>query len=150
MYWPPNAQVRDDVDTFVLALSALGYTPCDRHDYEVGYQKVAIYASSGRCVLHMARQKFWGGGWLSKLGDMEDIAHPDLRCIEGDPSQIPVALGLSYGRVEQILKRTWWAAFINLGLSRCLWAATKFFFYRVLHPSWIWRNVKRHYEQGKN
>jgi hypothetical protein len=142
IYWPPNSAANDDVEAFVLALSELGYVRCGSPDYEFGYQKIAIYASSDRSVLHMARQKFWGRGWLSKLGDWEDIAHADLRCIEGDPSPIAVALG-SYGQVEEILKRSWWSALVNLCIFRCLWGAIRFWIYRLRHPSWIWSNVVR-------
>lgn len=146
IYWPPNAPLDDSIDAFIRAFSALGYRPCDSQDFEFGYQKVAIYASDDRQVLHMARQHLLGRGWLSKLGEMEDISHADLRCIEGDPSQIAVTMKGSYGQVAQILKRTWWAALVNLCLFRCMWASTRFWFYRLKHPSWILDNLK---EEGK-
>lgn len=144
MYWPPNALIEDDVGAFIAALAALGYTPCGKNDdYELGYQKVAIYASSDGAVKHMARQHLWGRGWLSKIGDWEDIVHPDLQCIEGDPSPVAVALGRSYGQVTQVLKRTWWCALINLCVFRCSWAAMKFWLYRMRHPSWLWSNAMK-------
>ncbi len=143
IYWPPHAPVNDDVEAFVLALSEYGYVPCDTSGFEFGYQKVAIYGSRDGCVLHMARQRFFGGGWLSKLGDSEDIVHEDLKCLEGDISPLAIALGKSYGRVAQILKRTWWSAFINRCLFRCLQIAIRFWLYRMRHPSWIRDNIRR-------
>lgn len=147
IYWPPNSRAKDDVEAFVLALRDLGYVPCGRPDYEFGFQKVAIYASSDRThVTHMARQKFWGPGWLSKLGAWEDIAHADLKSIEGDPSPVAIASG-SYGRVEEILRRSWWSALVNLCVFRCLLGAVRFWIYRLLHPSWIWSNAVRSFRR---
>src|SRR5262249_6231669 len=106
-------------------------------EYEFGYQKVAIYTTNNRRVRHMARQHFLGRGWLSKCGSFEDILHADLECLEGDPSPFV----LSYGQVEQILKRSWWSALVNLCIFKCLWHAFKFWLYRLRHPSWIWSNL---------
>ena len=132
IYWPPGVPLDDNVDAFIQAFAKLGYIPCNNQDFEFGYQKVAIYTSSDQRVLHMARQHFWGKGWLSKLGCLEDIIHADLKCIEGDPSPIAVQNG-SYGEVSQILKRSWWAAFTRFCLFRCSWAAFKFWLYRRAH-----------------
>lgn len=143
IYWPPGVPLNDTVEAFVQSFAGLGYIPTPDSDFQFGYQKVAIYASDEDRLLHIARQRFWGGGWLSKLGAMEDIAHADLHCLEGDPSAIPVALGRSYGRVTRILKRSWWEAIINLCLFRCLRATIKFWFYRMRHPSWILDNLSR-------
>jgi hypothetical protein len=149
IYWPPNAPLDDDVDAFIQAFSAIGYRPCDSREFEFGYQKVAIYASYDRRVLHMARQHLLGRGWLSKLGQMEDISHYNLKCLEGDPSPIEAALGSSYGRVTQILKRTWWAALVNLCLFRSLWASIKFWLYRLRHPSLILGNIVRNRSRNR-
>jgi hypothetical protein len=99
------------VDCFVQGFRTLGYKPCDSKAFEFGYQKLAIYANNGG-VTHMARQHFWGRGWLSKLGNLEDIVHDNLEDVEGDMS--PSAA--EYGKVVKILKRTWWSALVN----RCL------------------------------
>jgi hypothetical protein len=103
-YWPPGVPLEETIDAFVQAFSILGYKPCDKPDFEFGFQKVAIYAGGDGIVRHMARQQFFGRGWLSKLGNMEDILHPDLYSIEGDPSPG----SYEYGEVKQILKRRWW------------------------------------------
>lgn len=137
VYWPPEAIKDDSIEAFVSAFATIGYKPCGTNaDFEFGYQKVAIYASSERRVLHMARQHFLGRGWLSKCGVLEDILHSNLQCLEGDPSPWMVALGKTYGKVEVILRRSWWSAMLNLCLFRCAWHAFRFCLYRVGHPSW--------------
>jgi hypothetical protein len=134
VYWPPHLPVADlSVNNFVNAfVDDLGYEPCGRDDsFELGYQKVAIYAKSMGGVLetkHMARQHFFGRGWLSKLGPDEDILHPTLRSLEGD----------LYGNVERVLKRDWRTAY-SKGLA--LSSSLRFLRYRLRHPSWILGNV---------
>lgn len=143
VYWPPGVDFDDRIEFFVQAFATIGYKPCDEREFEFGYQKVAIYASADRHVLHMARQHFLGRGWLSKCGKLEDILHPDLQCIEGDPSPLVTNAGLSYGQVQQILKRSWWSAIMSLCIFGCAWAAFRFWVYRLIHPSWIWRNIHK-------
>jgi hypothetical protein len=130
-YWPPEANFNDSVDAFVQAFATKGYKPCTDRAFEFGYQKVAIYATNDRKALHMARQHFFGKGWLSKCGNLEDILHADLESIEGDPSPVIAALGRSYGKVDTILKRTWWSAVVHRCVFRSTWAAIKFYYYRV-------------------
>lgn len=78
----------------------------------------------------MARQHFWGRGWLSKLGEEEDIFHLDLKHVQGDMA----AEANRHGEVAQIMKRSWWAALIRLCLFRSWWASLRFWFYRKLMP----------------
>jgi len=131
-YWPLDVASDDSVDHFIEAFATLGYKPCESPAFELGYQKVAIYAAANGQVRHMARQHCLGRGWLSKPGKLEDIVHPDLACIEGDPSPT----SYEYGRVVQILKRDWWTSLLQLCLFRCLWIALEFWLYRLAHPSW--------------
>ena len=128
-YWPSTLPIDDKVEYFVQAFAALGYGPCGNCDFEFGYQKIAIYAGDDGHVRHMARQHFFGKGWLSKLGKLEDIFHADLRSIEGDPSPN----SYEYGRVAQVLKRSWWVSLRNLCLLRCVYHALKFCFYRTVY-----------------
>jgi hypothetical protein len=132
--WPEGLPIADPPETatkdhFIQRFSRLGYKPCglDR-SFEFGYQKVAIYAND-MGVTHMARQHIAGFGWLSKAGRMGDILHRNLEDIEGDMS----VDAQKYGRVEIILKRTWWSALVRLCLFRCFWAAFKFWLYRLVH-----------------
>lgn len=126
-YWPLDAPSDGSVDCFVQVFSKnFGYKSCDSAAFEFGYQKVTIYANDAG-VTHMARQHFLGKGWLSKAGDMEDIIHRYLVDIEGNMS--PMAC--KYGRVTQVLKRSWWSALVRLCLFRCFWNALKFWLYRL-------------------
>jgi hypothetical protein len=131
---------------FVQGFGALGYKPCENRTFEFGYQKVAIYAND-LGITHMARQHFLGRGWLSKLGDWEDIVHRELEDISGDMS--PMAY--QYGQVVQVMKRNWWYAAVNLCLFRSVWHASRYWFHRVTHPSWgrIGRTVSSENVQGK-
>jgi hypothetical protein len=140
--WPTGLPLADPpematVDHFLLRFSLLGYRPCGLDDsFEFGYQKVAIYVND-QGVTHMARQHLLGLGWLSKLGDMEDILHRNLEDIEGEMS----VAGYEYGRVAMVLKRTWWSAIVKLCLFRCIWNAFKFWLYRLNKD---WATVKEH------
>jgi hypothetical protein len=134
-YWPPGFRKFPilspvPVDSFVEMFERrFGYRPCRSSAFEFGYQKVAIYANSLE-VTHMARQHFFGLGWVSKLGDAEDIFHLQLTDLEGDIA--PTAR--QYGRVAQILKRSWWSALVRLCLFRGWWASLKCWFYRRVIP----------------
>jgi hypothetical protein len=135
VYWPPHLPVADlSVENFTNAfVDDLGYDPCGKDDsFEWGFQKVAIYAvmtNGVRETKHMARQHFFGRGWLSKLGPDEDIVHENLKDLEGT----------LYGSVEQILKRPWQIAFWK---RLALYSSFRFFIYRLRHPSWIFSNLK--------
>jgi hypothetical protein len=132
-YWPLPIPPDETVDRFVEAFATLGYRICDKSGFEFGYQKVAVYADDDLTATHMARQHFFGRGWLSKIGDFEDIQHPGLKDIEGDPS--PTALN-SYGTVRLILRRSWWSAFRNGCLRRCISNAYRFWRYRRQRSDW--------------
>lgn len=127
-YWPQGVSMEDTVDCFVEAFATLGYRPCENPAFEFGFQKVAIYADEEMTPTHMARQHFFGRGWLSKLGDLEDIFHRELIDLEGDTAPT----SQEYGRVVQILKRSWWTA-ARFGLFRGWWATFKFWLYRLAH-----------------
>src|SRR5271163_3987993 len=72
-YWPEGVPFDDTVECFVQAFETLGYKRCENSSFELGHQKVAIYASTSGMVRHMARQHFLGWGWLSKPGKLEDM-----------------------------------------------------------------------------
>jgi hypothetical protein len=134
--WPQGMPLADPpeeapVDYFVQRFSLLGYTPCYLDDkFEIGYQKVAIYANDIG-VTHMARQHFFGRGWLSKAGDLEDILLRNLCDLEGDMSP----LARTYGKVQLILKRTWWSALIHLCVFRCMLNSCKFWLSRMMNKN---------------
>lgn len=92
-YWP-TAERDATVDCFIRAFTLLGYEPCDDCALELGYEKVALYATGGNEPTHMARQ-LPNGNWTSKLGKLEDIEHGTLSAVEGN----------DYGSVVRILRR---------------------------------------------
>jgi len=92
-YWPDNMPREETLEAFVLAFATLGYVAAGDALFEAGFEKVALYARSGKPT-HVARQQT-DGTWTSKLGEWLDITHT-LRGLEG-----PV-----YGQVSALLKRT--------------------------------------------
>jgi hypothetical protein len=104
-----------------------GYYACDNPSFELGYQKVAIFANA-LGVTHMARQHLLGRGWLSKLGSAEDVLHQLATDVEGDYA----ATANGYGLIAQYMKRSWWAALVRVCLLRCMWASFRFWVYRVV------------------
>jgi len=131
--WPESVDPDNYVENFVAAFATFGYEPCGNDvGFELGYQKVAIYADENREVQHMARQGLLGSGWLSKIGDYEDILHPDVYCLESD----------LYGHFELALRRPWRVAISKLSIFQCVWHTVKFWFYRLIHPSWNMKEVQ--------
>ncbi len=132
-YWPPGFRKHPvnspvPVSDFVEVFEKLfGYQKCASASFELGYQRVAIYENM-RGATHMARQHFWGRGWLSKLGEEEDIFHLEVEAVEGDVA----ATAGQYGVAVQYMKRSWWTALLKLCLFRCVWAALKFRVYRIV------------------
>jgi hypothetical protein len=72
-YWPPGVARETTLDAFVAAYRTLGYEPCGDGEFDLGYQKVAIYCRLGKPT-HAARQ-LPTGEWTSKLGKAVDISH---------------------------------------------------------------------------
>lgn len=103
-YWPPGVPRSETISAFVQAFATLGYEPCADGKYKLGYEKLAIYADEERTPTHMARQCLFRPGWLSKLGDFDDIFHRELYAVEGNKSP----QSNEYGEVVQYLKRSWW------------------------------------------
>jgi hypothetical protein len=136
-YWPKHLPLGDEsIENFANAFATIGYKRCDKSKFELGYQKVAIYALEINGIditKHMARQHFYGRGWLSKLGDGEDIRHNELKDLDS----------AIYGRSVQILRRSWLDGF-KYGLAWHM--ALCFLFYRLRHPSWIMSNLREKFK----
>jgi hypothetical protein len=95
-YWPAGVPTTLVIGSFVKLYEAAGnFSPCFEHQFERGFEKIAIYADKEGIVTHVARQ-LSSGEWTSKLGDWEDIRHKNLAAIEGS----------FYGKVSQIMKRS--------------------------------------------
>ena len=84
-YWPPGIPRSTRMDVVAQAYGTLGYRPCPSMALEDGIDKIAIYGVTRNGVAfatHAARQ-LPSGEWTSKLGDYEDIRHPDLGAVNG-------------------------------------------------------------------
>jgi hypothetical protein len=92
-YWPPAIVRERTLDAFMHAFATLGYAPCSDGSFEVGWEKVAIYATD-EGPAHMARQ-LASGAWTSKLGPDDDIEHS----LDGLANSV-------YGSVVQFLRRS--------------------------------------------
>jgi hypothetical protein len=91
-YWPPGIPQENTIDAHAKAFEFKGYAECADGSFEVGFEKVAIFAKDG-VPTHAARQ-IDEYCWTSKLGGNVDIEH-ELRSIEGN----------IYGKVVRYLKR---------------------------------------------
>ena len=81
-FWPSTILREESVDAFIGAFESLGYTICENANYEMGYEKVAIYAKQDGRPTHAARQ-IDPEKWTSKIGQLEDIEH-DIQSLSGD------------------------------------------------------------------
>jgi len=93
-YWPESISRLETLAAFIAAYSTRGYAPRADGDFEVGFEKVAIYVDAHGIPTHAACQVS-SGHWTSKLGRQEDIEHHTLTGLTGT----------AYGRVAQFLKR---------------------------------------------
>jgi hypothetical protein len=93
-YWPDGVPRAETLQSFILAFSTLGYSPCEDGTLETRFEKVAIYADEDGTPSHMARQ-LQSGIWISKCGGLEDIEHEALEALEG----------MEYGTVVLFLRR---------------------------------------------
>jgi hypothetical protein len=94
-YWPPGVPHEETLDAFTRLYEILGFQICTDRTFEIGYDKIAIYADNIGTITHAARWWQEDNGWSSKLGEENDIRHHSLESIEG----------ASYGAVLQIMKR---------------------------------------------
>lgn len=88
--WPDGIRNDECIEAFVAYFESLGYTPCDKPDFEEGFLKIAIFAKDGYPT-HACRQLL-SQKWTSKMGfDGVDIEHNDLECIAGNQYGTPSA-----------------------------------------------------------
>ena len=76
-YWPKEVPRRYTVEAYAEAFKKLGFEVCQDAAFEVGVEKVAIFAGLDGSPTHAARQRE-SGTWTSKLGQLEDIEHREL------------------------------------------------------------------------
>jgi hypothetical protein len=85
MRWPVHVPRHETIDAFEQFFRVLGFERCANTDFEVGFEKVAIYARDG-ATKHVARQYAsgrWKGFWTSKLGPAADVRHRAAEVIQG-------------------------------------------------------------------
>jgi len=87
-YWPSGILREDTIDAFVKAFELFHYTICSDANYEIGYEKISIYAKRDGRPTHAARQISFEK-WTSKIGKLEDIEH-DINALSGDIYGEPV------------------------------------------------------------
>ncbi len=96
-YWPPHLQREhmfcETMENFIMAFETEGYTVCNNGRLDSGIEKIVIYAR-GDTPTHAARQ-LESGIWISKCGDLQDIRHGTLACLEGK----------NYGKAEVFMRR---------------------------------------------
>ena len=92
VYWPLPSDGHGP-EVLELAFRSLGFEPCSDAQLELGFEKVALYAS-GSFYTHAARQ-LGSGTWTSKLGKLEDIEHDTPDAVAGG----------TYGEIFRFLKR---------------------------------------------
>lgn len=91
-YWPTGVARERTLAAFTEALGTVGFVPCADASLELGWDKVAIFATQDGPT-HAARQ-LPNGRWTSKLGPDDDIEH-DLAGLCSD----------IYGAVVQVVRR---------------------------------------------
>lgn len=97
-FWPDGIDTDDSIETYVKVFESLGYSVCkneirDCIKVDLLYEKVIIYGYPERAFSHVAYQLYFG--WVSKLGDWQDIKHKTFNGLEGD----------YYGNVAVVMKR---------------------------------------------
>lgn len=73
-YWPSNIRKEVDIQSFIELYSLVGYEVCGNSDYELGFEKIAIFALNDGTPTHAARQ-LENGKWTSKMGPWHDVEH---------------------------------------------------------------------------
>jgi len=89
-YWPEGAPREATIEAFVEAFRLQGFEVCEDDSFEVGKEKVAIFAID-KTPKHAARQ-LEDGTWTSKLGPDVDVMHFKLNDISGSIYGIPVRI----------------------------------------------------------
>lgn len=97
-YWPKNARLDYSLEAFVEAFQTRHFVSCESGEWEVGWEKIAIYWRDGgdpdAGFQHVSRQ-LADGRWSSKLGKAKDIAHLSVDAVSGG----------SYGEVAHYMRR---------------------------------------------
>ena len=91
-FWPEGVPRETTVCAFEKAFNTLGYVRCLNGNLEDSYEKIALYAKIKDQLTvptHAARQ-LKCGRWTSKLGELEDIEHNEVKDLTGPMYGEPV------------------------------------------------------------
>ena len=92
-YWPDGIDTDGSIESYIKLYELLGYEKCDSGGVNLLYEKIAIYGYPEEAFSHVCYQLYFG--WISKLGDLEDIRHNTLEALECD----------NYGHVKVFMRR---------------------------------------------
>ena len=92
-YWPIRVPRLINIDSFISLYSTIQYTICEDGNYEIGFEKIAIFTSNLGVPTHASRL-LPNGYWTSKLGPNIDVSHSIFSIEDGD-----------YGSVSIYMKR---------------------------------------------
>lgn len=92
-YWPSGVSRKETLEAFVQLYEKMGYKICNHHNFEKGFEKIAIFINQAGTPTHATRQ-LSSGKWTSKLGVHKDIEH-----------SLEDVVGQEYGRIGVILKK---------------------------------------------
>ena len=92
-FWPEGIPREYSLDAYINAFEAIGYVTCDSGDFEVEFDKIAIYTKDDEPT-HASRQ-IDSIFWTSKLGNYLDISH-----------EIDGVSGYRYGDISVFMKRS--------------------------------------------
>jgi hypothetical protein len=93
--WPDDIGKDDTVENLIEVYRRYGFEPCDDSQMELGFDKLAIYATDGGVVYQHAARLHSDGQWWSKIGPDDDILHPTLEALECE----------QYGQVVKFMRR---------------------------------------------
>jgi hypothetical protein len=80
--WPIGVKREWSISGCRGVLESFGYTEeCKDGSFEDGFAKIAVFVNENDVPTHFARQ-IEGEKWTSKLGDLIDIFHDDLDCVQ--------------------------------------------------------------------
>ncbi len=83
-FWPVGIEREWTTPAIRKLLSHFGFEEeAENSDPEDGYVKVAVYLDNDGTPTHFARQ-LENGKWTSKLGELIDVDHETLDCLECD------------------------------------------------------------------
>lgn len=102
--WPRAKPTVVTVQEFIDVFALYGYTQCDSHIYEEGFEKIALFVE-GDSPEHAAVSRRDDGKWMSKLGVGIDILHDGLSIIEDFPMSEPHGPCTGYGKAQYFFKK---------------------------------------------